>query len=288
MRPMLAKVFKPRYVSKSYYLQPKSDGMRAVWDGYNLQSREEKDILGVPSILRELQEHCAGFPLDGELYAHGLRLQEILAPIRRTVNVEDDIRIKYWMYDTPIAGTFEERHLELRQRAPLGDRFVLCPTHGPFIYNGENLEQLNIFKNEGYEGTILRNAGSLYHLGKRSSDLLKIKDHLTEEFIIQGSYQSMIWEKIIVPEGTPGAKRYADGRYWKNGEGTPVPNSLGGFICLAPNGKTFEVGSGFTDEERQYYWHNLPVGSLCTVKFKCWTRDGMPREPVFVTVRDYE
>lgn len=68
-------------------------------------------------------------------------------------------------------------------------------------------------------------------------------------------------------------------------------NTLGAILCEY-KGNIVKVGSGFTDEMRNYYWNNSNkiIGKIVTVKYKEETRnkDGVYslQFPVFLTVRD--
>jgi len=80
----------------------------------------------------------------------------------------------------------------------------------------------------GYEGAILKNSNHLW-TNKRSPDLVKMKEEITAEFNV-----------IDIVEGT--------GKY---------KNMLGSIVVTDESGniKT-NVGTGFSDEERQQYWKN--------------------------------
>ena len=68
-------------------LQPKLNGIRAVFDGKELYSRTGKTLPGkahIISALMELKKRCANMPsLDGELYLHGEPLNYISGQARK-------------------------------------------------------------------------------------------------------------------------------------------------------------------------------------------------------------
>ena len=87
------------------------------------------------------------------------------------------------------------------------------------------------------EGLMLRQAGSHYEW-KRSSTLLKVKTFHDEEAIV-----------ISHQPGKAGSKN---------------EHVLGALVCKTPDGRQFQVGSGFTDAQRA----NPPaVGSTITCKY---------------------
>jgi DNA ligase-1 len=301
MKPMLAKPFKAAWLKFPIYLQPKLDGMRAIWTGEKLLSRTGKEIKSVPTLVEFLKANYADFPLDGELYNHEKTFQEQISSVRKTVNIDEDLSIQYHVYDTPVENiSFSERYKLLKTRLVETDRFKLVRTikfktikvlerqeDGKLV--PEELEEvdLNRFDEEGYEGTMIRNADGLYKKGKRSSDLMKVKTFQDDEFPIVGVYQLTRKEKIIVPPHTPGAIEHSDGVWKKDGVETPV-EMAGGLVLQLPDGRTFESGSGYDDETRIKFWKNPPIGKLATIKFQELTDGGVPRFPIFKAIRDYE
>ena len=118
-------------------------------------------------------------------------------------------------------------------------------------------------KENGYEGIMLRNADAIYKLGQRSTDLLKVKEFIDEEFEIVDGYE--------------------------NKGGQQGQCSL---ICKTKNGTTFNVKPEGTSEQREWYWNNLNniIGRYLTVRFFSWTtsKNPVPRFPIGVCIRDYE
>ncbi len=130
--------------------------------------------------------------LDGEVYAGlksegGLSLQEIVSAFRK--ENENTHKLRYFVYDIPMAGTFEQRAQRL---AELHDRITRWEAEGIFIpiqvvWTGmaNTPEEADIvyehFVGLGYEGMMYRNAKGLYEFGKRSCDLQKRKPRATAE-----------------------------------------------------------------------------------------------------------
>ena len=298
IKPMLAKPFNKKWMKGDIYLQPKLDGMRAVWDGQKLYSRRGKEIKGVPTLVEYLREHYPTFPLDGELYNHNKSFQEQISSVRKTVNIDEDLSIEYHVYDYPVEDLpFKTRQARLRAQVESIDpdeisRVKVVETHWiPQKAIEQYLPNINPYEQDGYEGTMVRNAEGLYKAGKRSSDLMKVKTFQDEEFRCVGHYQLTRKEKIIVPEGTPGSLPYADGTWYKDGEET-ADEMIGGLVCQT-NGspsRTFEIGTGYDEETRRQLWANPPLNKLITIKFQEYTdpdEDGVavPRFPVFKGIR---
>jgi DNA ligase-1 len=282
IEPMLAKEYDPKWLSDDYYIQPKLDGHRAVWDGDDLYSRNGKLIEGVPELTKILRRYHRDFPLDGEIYAHGMGFDKITSSVRRTVNIQENMELAYHAFDIPVKDlTFTQRYEKLSSR--LGKhtdaRINLVKT----LHCSVAPDPI-VFINEGYEGAMYRNSAGLYKFGKRSSDILKYKIMQDAEATVVDLVELVEHEKLIVPKGTPGSKKYADGTYYKNGESTPK-NSMGAILCKLDNGKTFEIGSGFDDATRKQIWKDRPIGKVLTFKYQELSKDGIPRFPVFLRWR---
>lgn len=292
IEPMLAKEFNARWVDGAFYLQPKLNGHRIVWDGKQLWTRQGKPIVSVPGLIDELSRLFDGKPLDGELYSHGMSFQKITQTGRRTVNITDDPNLCMYVYDIPVAGmTFGERWntiicdyrptIESSQRIRIvPTQYYVCATQ----HQLENQQLLNVFADE-YEGTMLRTETGHYKFGKRSSDLLKIKRFQDTEATVVGVTQMNTFEKIIVPKGTPGSRKKSDGTYVKNGDAT-LHDMIGAFVCELPNGTRFEIGSGFTHAERKQFWSEPPIGKQVTFQYQELSPDGVPLFPSYLRMRE--
>ena len=57
---------------------------------------------------------------------------------------------------------------------------------------------------------------------------------------------------------------------------------MGALMCKLRSGKTFKVGTGFTDAEREA---PPPVGTVITFNYFELTNDGVPRFPSYSRVR---
>jgi ATP-dependent DNA ligase len=63
---------------------------------------------------------------------------------------------------------------------------------------------------------------------------------------------------------------------------------LGGLSVRQENGKSCDVGSGFTDSDRESIFHNSSsvLGRTCEVKYQELTPDGIMRFPIFIRWRN--
>lgn len=247
---MLAHKYKGTNVD-GWYMSEKLDGVRAIWDGKVLLSRNHKPIHAPIWFLAGLPK---GVTLDGELWAGRDKFQQLVSTVRKKVPIDSEWdNVVYKVFDIIEPGIFLSRYqhiLDLPESAIIS----IVPHH---IFT--SIETLNDFYASMLlrkaEGVMIRNPASMYEF-RRSNNLLKLKPSISEEATVVG---------------------------WQEGEGKYV-GMLGALICEWKD-KIIYVGTGFTDDER----YNPPlIGSTITFKYQHLTDDGMPRFPVFVAIRNYE
>jgi DNA ligase-1 len=251
--------------------QPKLNGVRCL--AYRteeggpilLQSRggDAYSVAHVSEALSKLLQ--PGITLDGELYAHGTSLQQILSLCRRPQ--PDSLLLTYNVYDMAWLHGIE-RAAPWTQRKYLLQTWLAKHTHawGPIcgvetfeVTDEESLKAHHArLVARGFEGVILRMPEGIYNFGKRSSDLLKYKLYQDAEFPIVG------W--------TTGKGKFA---------GVPI------FVCKAPNGKTFEAVMNGTMEERAQILANAAnlIGQQLTVSYFELSDDNTPMQPTGIAIR---
>jgi DNA ligase-1 len=163
--------------------------------------------------------------------------------------------VSYVVFDAPNAkGTFEDRikHAEnvLKKAAAPHARFLEHVTCTGFDHLRQELKRVESL---GGEGLMLRRPRSMYEVG-RSSSLLKVKTfHDTEARVIGHA---------------PGTGKHK-GR-------------LGALIVELPDGTKFNVGTGFSDAERE---DPPKIGAVITFRYQELSKDGVPRFPSYVGER---
>lgn len=284
--PMLAHSFwaKRHKVIYPCYVQPKLNGIRCLaldnlghlqqGPRISMTSRGGKEFVHMGHIVENIinaemdlqdtyENEDVFLPgLDGELFHPTLTFQQISSAVKAVG--ENTSEIQYWVYDIPDKTlTFKER---LKRMEDLGSILFeetscirIVPTYE--VQNEEDLFKLHDELSLDYEGTIIRNADGMYVFDFRSSDLLKLKDFIDEEFLITGG------------KSAHGAD-----------EGTIV------FQCTTPEGKIFDVRPEGERDYRKALFNDLPnlIGKKLTVRFQEYSDDGVPIFPVGVAVRDYE
>lgn len=201
--PMLAKVYQDHIPDFEHpvYVQPKLDGGRmiAMIDGegkVTLWSRTRKPITSVPHIVEKLEKlihhldwkNCA---LDGECYNHDLKdnFEKLMSAFRKKKTSPEALDLQYHIYDFIDLQNPQDYSLRLNQLHTLASvnsyksiEVVLTATaedetHVMHLYS--------TFKEAGYEGAMVRSSTGAYE-HKRSTQLLKLKGFLDDEFTIIG------------------------------------------------------------------------------------------------------
>lgn len=252
------------------FAQPKLDGIRMiamVEDGKcTLWTRTRKPITGIPHIQRELE---ALFPtgshvFDGEAYNHELKsdFEKIVSYVRQEEPVEGHEAVQYHIYDLPMDETYSRRFHLLNKLIP-NDAKYLHKVETVLI--GEEEDAFGVFEAflaEGYEGMILRNSEGKY-VGKRSYDLQKVKEFDDAEFDI-----------VDMEEGRG-----------------KLSGHVGAFVLKTSTGTLFKAKMRGSVERLKEYFNNPCCwrGKKMTVQYQGITnKEGVPRFPVGVAIRDYE
>ncbi len=270
--PMLAKTYDDFKHKIEYpcYVQPKLDGVRCLAkmvDGeIQFFSRKGKRYMTIEHISEQLKS-CMNLNevLDGEIYIHGEEFQDIISAVKNVKNKSTTLikcrDLEYHIYDIADKNNhFKNRLNRLNKLNICGINIIVVDTY--VVNNEDEMKHYhNLFTADNYEGIIIRNKQGKYQFDSRSNNLQKYKHFLDEEFEIVG-----------VKCGT--------GRYEK----------CGTFICRMKNGNTFDVNAKGTIAKKQEYLRNKNkyIGKLLTVKFQEKSKEGVPRFPVGLAVRDYE
>jgi len=278
--PMLAQSY-AKHAAKIQFpaaIQPKLDGVRclAVLENgtVTLWSRTRKPITGVPHIQTALEALCKDLKgrivLDGELYSHEGRddFEGLISVVRQQKQVaEDATKVQYHIYDSAVSGIpFIQRWgliagLTTMEEAIAAGCLKLVPTK-QVADEQEAIEAFENFRDQGYEGAMLRNLQSEYE-PTRSYSLQKVKEFVEEEFPIIG---------------------ISEGRGKLAGHAAT-------FVCTTKEGAQFEAKMmGSLDYLKQCFEnHSLWKGKKLTVKFQKWSgTNKVPIFPVGKAIRDYE
>lgn len=281
---MLAHKFEGK-ITEAVNMSLKLDGIRctALIDDKGkiiFKTRQGKIIKGLLGIKIALKVYnLRNCMLDGEL----IRINKDNLPsdenFRLTTEIvnsksEDKRDLEYVLFDiTPLNDYYRKecdmdyntRMILLQQTFKKPNKLIrTVPMYGvtddtDVIYN-----TLAMVTSQGQEGLMLNTLSGKYRFGKRSKDLLKVKKMYTCDI-----------KCIAVEEG--------EGKY---------TGTLGKIVCDY-KGYILRVGSGFTDEQREYYWDNQDkiIDQLVEIQYFEESKDKKTgdlslRFPVFKRVRD--
>src|SRR5262245_888315 len=234
-----------------WWLSEKLDGVRAYWDGKQFLSRLGNRFYPPPWFVENFPDH----PLDGELWGGRKLFQRTVGIVKRQDQSPLWKELLYVVFDAPAhPGPFEER-IEHARKAIEERRLPYVRIHEHSVCRDLHhlREELARVEGLGGEGLMARKPGSKYEVG-RSSTLLKVKTfHDAEARVVAHA---------------PGAGRHK-GR-------------LGALVVELADGTRFNVGTGFSDAERE---SPPPIGSIVTFRYQELSDGGVPRFPSFVGVR---
>ncbi len=291
---MLASLVDAPLQGQGLVYEPKYDGIRAVADiaprgaTVKLWSRLGNDKSAqFPAIVTALRQWAgrrnASLVLDGEIVA--------LDPEGRPAGFQNLQRgasdCAYICFDILRDGSTDFRGRPLTERRQALER-VFAKTSSTLRISeiayddGRALHQRAVA--EGWEGLIVKNAGSVYHAGKRTPDWRKLKILSEQEFVITGwtepKQTRMHLGALLLGVNKDGDLRYA-GRV-----GTGFNDrELAKLIKLL---KPLETArSPLTDPPRtNENTHWVKPSLVAQVRFTEWTADGILRHPVYLGLRD--
>lgn len=240
-----------------------------VWDPEVIKPYLE-DLLLFEQHYRDVNKYNGELMIQGEFYHWSLSLQDIvsLVSVNRTSPPSSWRELKFMVFDVVqldnLGLSFMQRNDRVYNTHHLipGNVKILAPVYCPHEFALRE-EEKRIAQKPNHEGFIYRQGLCLYRNG-RSQDLQKVK----------------LWQEIEVKVTA-----------WKAGKLGKYFNSLGSLVCEIAEGNTFAT-SGFTDKERLEFYDMAQSGTLLgtkiTVKYTNLSEQGIPLNPQFVCVRNYE
>jgi hypothetical protein len=318
MRPMLAKQYKDitgkvkNEIKFPCISQPKLNGHRSTnreeiqQDGlftnaeYVFRTRQTNKIVTLNHIQKDIKKiyqsilvdrdgyiediefkvHISDIIFDGEIYKHGMPLQDISSAVKK--RNADTPTLKYCIYDLALPNVRYNDRLKLLEK--IFSKFKLVKSSNKFMYNvhidnsplyticliesipvadlHQAYKKYDEFLEAGYEGAIYRYYYDTYKSDKRT--LIKHKPAEDNEFEIIN----------VIPSG----------RDAYNGK------PIGQFKCKTALGEIFKVVPQMSKIQRYDLLQNkhLYIGKQVTVKYYDLTNKGIPFNAVALAIRDYE
>lgn len=321
--PMLAKAWKDgnKHIKYPCYIQPKLDGVRCLTyierkngdiNNVIMYTRTKKHFPNVEylqeillpflkNLFDDSEKPYQSIYLDGELYKHGQKLQDISGRSRNEekTNMDDfdlDNINEYHIYDCfypeCLDLTFSERKQHLDdlydeiKNSTIDDyeylpkgivaSDIIKPVHCDIVNNLSDANKLfEKYTKLDYEGIMFRNMSGVYLANStktgsfmRSNDLVKMKQKFSDEYEVVG---------------------YTEGKRGKD-KGAII------WICKTKNNERFNVTpKNITYEERKELFINAEnnfekkyLGRMITVEYEDLSKKNVPQRAKALTFRDYE
>lgn len=264
-----------------FFIQPKLNGVRALYHLGRMQSRglsNEEGKVWHPSVVAHITAELDrivphGWLLDGEMYLHGLSLQQINSAIavKRIAPSPKTTSIQYHVFD--IIDT-HSLHLPFMERArlleALREKLVIYQARSIAVVPTTFIDREGLdntlyatLRSQGYEGIMYRDPSAPYGFAEECTNkenrwryLLKRKGWEDGEF------------KIVAFELTTGEK---------GNQGFQL-------TAQTATGKYFVAGSGLSHAEQLHYSENPPIGQLVKIRFEMLSDTGIPLKPTIEAI----
>lgn len=283
-KPMLASPADLDNVRFPVFASPKLDGIRAAVVGGQLLSRTLKEI---PS--RHVFDLLSwdGFEgLDGELIVGDPTSPTCYRDTVSHVMADNKVfGFTYYVFDLwHHSQNFYQRRLDLQYKVQqLGRPYITLVEHVQL----ENRDKLDSYEaamvSAGYEGIMLADPHATYKFGRattKGGQLLKVKRFVDSEAVILDVVEEMLNGNEAETNELGRTKR-STAKAGLTGKGT-----MGALTVRdIATGVEFNIGTGFTADERARFWRDDYRG--LTVKYKSFPigiKD-KPRHPVYLGMR---
>ena len=299
-KPMLASPADLDKIQFPVVVSPKFDGIRCIKREGRCLSRSLKPIPNL--FVRQFVEDLLPDGIDGELM-----LEDLAAPFK-------DVSSAIMSRDGEPAFRFAafDRVCENGPDVPFQDRFhnllhwvaqftndwnrvnpdIECPlmvVNHSTVHSVEEIMAAHREADEmGFEGVMLRDPSGRYKFGRsttREGLLTKVKTFVDEEATVIGVVELMHNDNEATTDELGRTKR-SSAKAGKRPAGV-----MGTLVCRFDDGAEFEIGTGFTADERAQFWNVRETLTGLTVKVKHQpppkgrAEGQAPRCPVFLGFR---
>ena len=294
-KPMLAvNINKVKTQPISRVVSEKLDGVRCLFFGGVAYSRSLKPLPNklIQSIARDnarVLEGCDGEVLAGDIHAVDV-LQRSTSFSMKEDKIDDFCIYLFDRYHPamPWIERYESLYGIKIQNVKVLEHFVVrekTNSNNLVALSWVNLELFEQYiLQKGGEGVMLRDAFGKYKCnrsGTKTPELQKVKRFEQDEFKVVGYTQFETNENTLERDERGYAKRST------SKEGKRLIEALGSLVLALPDGRTFNAGSGFTEEQRLQLWEERSTlqGRLASIQYFGYSYDGIPLLPVFKAFR---
>ena len=283
IRPMLGVNVDLDKLQFPVYASTKLDGVRAIVNNGVVYSRTGKPI---PN--KEVQKRFSNYHgLDGELIVGNPTDKNVYKHTVSGVMTKEGIpNVIFNVFD--IWNSKENYYSRDKELFKYNNIPYINIVNQHLITNIKELEEYELkVLSQGYEGVMIRKPDTLYKNGRstiKSGELLKLKRFSDSEGIIRyclplmhNNNEAIIDELGYTFRSTCKDNKIAD-------------EMLGSFVVedLKNPNMIFNIGSGFTKQERIDYWNKREelIGKIITYKYFTVGMQNLPRFPIFKGFRD--
>ena len=241
-----------------YIMMPKYDGCLAIITPAGIITRTGEAVSSIPQCQQDAAKLLPGHVIFGEVYKIDTQFKDISGAFRRHQPQPDLFVVAFDAvpYEDWLEGECDKPYIE-RYEALLGAG-LRTPVHSLIVALALDLEVPQGFANEmvsrgGYDGAILRRKDAPWTAGaSKNGEAIKVKPVQSLDLEVHS---------------------------WFRGKGKHAHRAGG--ITVAYRGVETNVGTGFSDAEREYLTLHGCKGLIAEIEFMELTADGKLREPRF-------
>ena len=278
-KPMLAGEIDLARLIYPVLASPKLDGVRATFVEGQLLTRSLKPLAN-PRVAEIIRSHD---PLDGELivgdpFGPTVFRDTMKVVSSHTASVDD---LNFYVFDYVSKRMFHERMNDAREAVQGKNRMIFVPH--TLVWTEEELLQMEEdHLTRGFEGLMVRNPEGPYKMGRSTTaegHLLKMKRRLQGEATVIGFVEQMHNANEAKLDNLGYTERSSH-------QANKIPMGVLGALTVKDrvSGVEFNVGTGFTAEERAGIWKQRDSlrGQIISYEYLPVGVKDKPRHPTFL------
>ncbi len=226
--------------------------------------------------------------LVGELVCGDVYAEDVFRQTTTATMAEDGVNdVKLYVFDDWSVGDkpYQERYQHYQRRIKaLNHGSIVALEHNMLHTTDEVITALDKEQKRNGEGIILRLPSAKWKNGRstpKSQESVKLKFFEQDEFVVIGFTERMhnANQAKINELGLQGRSSH---------KANLIPMNTLGSLILKYGDDSFQMGTGFTDEQRQEIWDNRDnyLGKLASVRYMSVGLKERPRIPSFIGWRD--
>ncbi len=250
---LLLKTYDGTQDVQGWLMSEKLDGVRGVWDGEHLRTKNGNRIYAPDWFIEQLPP----FPIDGELWTKRSDFENIQSIVLRQVPDKRWQHVTFNIFEVPQqSGGLLERLGVLQDYLSTNPDSIVRIIPQIVVRSKQHVQDaLEAVVAQGGEGLVLRKAAMRFYTGRQNSAL---KAKLFQD------------DECQITAYTVGKGKY---------------RGLVGAINCDWNGSSITIGSGLKDTFR----HNPPpIGTVITFKYYGLTAQGKPKFASFLRIHTHE